>query len=237
MKCTPWILLALPVLALASAQDSFSFAKKYKEGDKDAYNYKLSLEGGPGSIDVMFVFTNLVKKTYDNGDADIETEVSNMKVLFNGNEMPTPPAQQTSTKRSQRVNKFGQFVASDETNSGGGGRMSVNFLQFVGAGIERPLKVGETVNVDYKDPKDAKRTAKGTVKLDSIAGGLAKVIANLDITTPEMQSDKPVKLAINATFDTATTKLEKADGTASNLPSQGAVDIKAMQFSLERIKA
>jgi hypothetical protein len=237
MKSTAWFLLTLALAGTVAAQDSFSFEKKYKEGDKDAYNYKLSLEGGPGSIDISFVFNQAVIKVYENGDADLETEVGSMKLMFNGQEMPTPGGQTNNTKRMQRVNKFGQVVASQTEGTGQGGRMSMNFMQFVGLGIDRPIKVGETINVDYKDPKQPKRTSKGTIKLDSITAGLAKLVANLDVTMPEMQSDKPLKLAINATYDLASTKLEKADGTASNLPPQGGMEIKAMQFSLERVKA
>ncbi len=228
MKTRFLLAAAAIVCAALAAQDTLKLERKYVVGEKDSYKYKLSLETGQGSVDVAMTQAQAVVKVYDNGDADIESSTSGLSVKFNGQDVPVPaPPNQKDTRRYTK-----QGVPVSLTQGGRGGMQGgMAFAQFLNVLADKPLTVGQTVPVEYTLP-DEKTTVSGTVKLESLANGVAKLLSHMNVTMP--QSTKPVKLVITSFVDAASSKLSKAEGTATDLPEQGPMSPKAVQFTIER---
>ncbi len=216
--------LALGTSALAG-QDGLRVERKYVLNDSDTYVMKMQMESAMGDVDLSMNIKETVKKIYDNGDADIESAVSDMTVNVQGHEQKIPGQKPTTT----RMNKFGAPV--DLKNTKGMG-----FMRYGSMLGDKPLKVGETVSFDQADPNDPSAHAKGTVKLESIEGGIAKLILSVDTYMPKV--DKPMHLDGTSWIDTAAGKLNKFEGKATNLPAGGgaASIASSATFSMERKK-
>lgn len=225
---TRFILPALMLAALSFAgQEVYKFERKFKEGDKDSYKLAMSMNMNGGEVNVTMKTSQLVKKVYENGDADVETTTSDLKVNFNGQEMSPPPQK----PRTMRINKNGMPVNAQ--SSAGQRGMNMNFMRYATVWGSQGLKVGETVNIDEKDANNPKNTVKGTVRLESISDGVAKLITNLDVTTDEIA--KPMKIAATILLEAGSSKMNKITGTMSGISAQG-MEIEAIQFTMERVK-
>jgi hypothetical protein len=223
---TPAILMAVPfaVLSLAS-QDTVSLARKYVEGDKDTYKLALQMTISESNVDMSMTSTRVVKKVFDNGDADIEDVVSGLKMSIDGHTV-SPPAPKPETTRYSRA---GIPLSAKKAAQG------MAFLKFVNWVTDKPLKVGETVVVDYPDPDDPKSRVTGTIRLESVDKSDAKLISVLESTT-STSKDKPMKMAFTTWFDLATCKPNRITGTISNLAGPQGLPIDGVQLTMERVK-
>lgn len=227
MKKIIVFLAVCTTLTANAAQDTIKLEHQWKEGDSDTYKYKMSAVTAMGDFVMEMKVAQKVSKVYENGDADILFTTSETKITVNGQEMPGGP--QAARSYTVRFNKQG--VPVSETQQGGNFAGMFRYLRIIS---DKPLKVGESINVDYTNPQNAKNTVKGTITLESIEKGMAKFVSKFDIMTA--QTEKPFKLVMSSWVDTVTSRLEKAEGTISNLPSSGAGQVDAIQFIVERIK-
>lgn len=224
MKITRVLPLLLIAATATAAQDSFVFGRKYTAGEKDTYTMKMQMDSAMGTINLNMVFAQEIQKVHENGEADIATSVSEMKVQFNGQEMPGGPMPPQTV---QRMDKFGRAVGKNA-----GGSSNMNFLQFSGVIGGVDLKVGKETPFEYKDPENTKNTVKGTVLLESIQDGLAKAVAKFDVTFDGQP--KPMKMVMTSWFETATSKVRRAEGTATDVPGMEQAQVRAIQFTIER---
>ena len=79
-----------------------------------------------------------------------------------------------------------------------------------------------------------KAKTTGSIKLDSITNGVAKIVASAVVTPPD--DDHPTKLNVVALFDVASSKLNKIDSDVDyfKLQEMPVTDIK---ICLERVKS
>ncbi len=213
------LLLALAAFSFAG-QDVIHFTRQQKVGSVD--KYKVHISGGSqfGDIDVTGTRSEEVKKIYDNGDADIEAKVLSQTVTVNGTEYPAPQDPTTTFK----VDKNGIPVAAPSTP----GRLE--FGRFLSKIFDKDLKVGDTIRVDQAGP-DGKGTAKGTIKLDSVANGDAKLVVDLTLTRA---TGDPTKFTGSFLVNTTDSKLDKIDASMDSLDLGQAVLTNA-KFVLERV--
>jgi hypothetical protein len=112
--------------------------------------------------------------------------------------------------------------------------MNMDFMRYVAYMGEGKAKVGDSIPIDYKDPDNAKNTAKGTVKIESLDNGVAKLIGDLAVTNE--QTTTPMKMKMTSWFDTGLHKATKIVGKITDLPSQGGMTFDSMDLTMERIK-
>ena len=220
----------LPLLAIAltlSSQDSVKLQRTFKVGEVDKYQAKLSLATEIGDVDLHLKTSQTVKSVSETGEAELEGEILELKTMINGAEMP-PPANNFDKKTTFKVDRNG--VPDANTASGGFGFSFLNFAGMVG---DKPLTVGQKSPIDIQDPKDPKRKVTGDVLLESLRDGEAKLVSHLEIQMPE--NARTLKVDVTSFVEVANGKLKKASGTASGVAAIGA-DVKAIQFSIERIK-
>lgn len=225
------LFVGLAVAALA-VQDPLTLSRTYKEGEKDTYKMLISANLPIGTAEMSMNMTQTVKKVYDNGDADIETLVADMKLVFGGNEMPTGP-NGSPPARTQRMDKFGRPVGTAE--AGTGGMMDqMSFMRYAMFTTDKALVAGSTIDVDEKNEKAGTHTW-GKVKLEKIENGVATVQSDLQMTTKQT-GDKAMNLKFTSQVETANAKLKKVDGQVTNLPAgdQG-VQVDSVQISVERL--
>jgi hypothetical protein len=226
MKALFLCMFLTPVLL--SGQESISLRKVFKEGDRERFSTKLSLTVAFGDVDISLKTEQRVKKVYENGDAELESELLELKTVVNG--QPMENQQQPAVKTvTNRVNRFGMPLESGERAGFG-----FTFLQFVGLVGDKPLTVGTQTVIDWTDPKNSKKHASGKVTLESVTDGIAKLTSNWEIQTPN--SEKPLKIDMVSFLEVATGKLTRASGTILGAQSKD-VEVKAIQFSMERVNS
>lgn len=219
--------LALISLAVA-AQDTIRLTRTFKEGEKDSYKMHSTVTMAMGDADVNFVMEQLVKKVYDNGEADVQTTMDDFHVVVNGNEVPVPAPPVTT----MHVDKHGMPIKVE----GGDQTMSrMQFMRFSSLFFDRDLKVGETIPIDYTDPKDEKSHTTGTVQLQSVTSGEAKIVASLKVTSAA--STTPMNVDMTSYVDVASSKPNRLEGIVTNMATETpGGTISAMKFTMERQK-
>lgn len=225
------ITLGIALVAAAfGTQQAISLQHAYKEGDKDTYVFNITATTQMGAADVNMTMNQLVKKVYENGDADIESTYTEFKILFNGNEIPVP----TPPTATSRFSKSGLPIS---TSQKGGMMGGMSFMKYSTMMFDKPMTVGQVIPIDEKDPKDG-TTVKGTVKVDSVADGVAKLISHMEITPAK--AEKPMKLDVTTYLDVATAKPNRLEGTATDLPADvagsGGPPVESVKFVMERKK-
>lgn len=228
-------LMLVAVAATAFAmQDEFLLTRNYKEGDKDTYKLAVTANMSLGSADINMLMNQTVKKVYETGEADIETQVAEMRMSFGGQEMPMP--NQDMPAMVQKFDKFGRPVGQPQGAGGGmaGGMMSqMSFMRYAGFTGEKPLKVGETMKIDVKDEKEGSHTT-GTVLLEKISEGVAFIVSNLEVKNKQT-GDTPMKIAMKSQVLVASGKLHKVDGDITNLPDTGqGMTVDSVKLIMER---
>lgn len=215
----------LALCAIATAQDTVNFARTYKVGDVDKYRMTMEMGGGQAMTMAMQI-TQTVKKVYDNGDADVESGTTDMKVVMNGQELPTGSLG-NMPKTMMKMNKFGVPV----TMPNGGGPMGILRSPLVFP--DRGVKVGETVPTNLTDPKNPKQKTTGTFKVVSVADGIATVVCDMTVITAA--SDKPITAHSTLLFDTAVSKLKSMDGELTGMPKGAGVMFDKVTYKMVRL--
>src|SRR5690349_13290129 len=122
-------------IATIAHGQTFNPARSYKPGTTEKHAMTLSMDTSAGAASVSMTMTNSVKKVYENGDADIETAVSEFTINVGGTEMKAPDGKPTT----RRVTKYG--LSSDTSKSRGG-----NFAHIGGYFGDKEMKLGQTVS-------------------------------------------------------------------------------------------
>lgn len=216
----------LAVAPMAHHQTPVLIQRKFSEGETNTYATKLSLTTSIGDVDVQMKVEQRVRKLLPGGEAEVESELLSIKTLVNGDEMPIVK-EPDSKKMTFRLGRNGMPIGTGESKGFG-----FNFLHFAGLLADKPLSIGESADVKYVDPSDAKKTAVGKVKLESIVELQAKLTSNWVLDLPP--NAKPLKVDMTSWVDLKTGRLEKASGAITGAQSQ--VEITAIQFSTERAK-
>jgi hypothetical protein len=227
MRTKTLALLIFAASGIHSAQDVVSFERTFIAGNKDEYNVGFQVTTTIGLVDFKMVLTQTAKKVYEDGSVDIESQATNLHVKVNDKEMQVPDRPQPVS--TVRYSKYGIPL---ETGSASSGPINTNFLRLVGVVPEKGMKSGESISIDFKDPKNEKNTIKGTVTLESVKDGVAVLVSKFDVTNENTAT--PIKYVMNRQVDTKTKATIKVNGTVSNLPTQNGVQISAVQFAMER---
>lgn len=228
----------LAVVAFA-AQDPLNLTRTYKDGEKDTYKMAVTVSLPIGSADINLNMTQVVKKVFENGDADIETTVSDMRMSFGGNEIPAQAGAPAPQGRVQRYNKFGQPVGGSAPAAAGdrGAAMmdQMSFLRYAMFTGEKPMAVGVPVDIDAKDEKAGTRTW-GKITLVKIENGVATISSELKSTNKQTGESKPMNLKFTSLVDTASSKLNKVDGTVTDLPAnEQGMQVDSVKILMERV--
>jgi hypothetical protein len=225
------IVLGVGLIAVSFAsQDSIKIQRTYKEGDKDSYKMNIVATTAMGPADINMVMNQTIKRVYENGDADMENAISDMHVLFNGNEVPVPQPPSST----QRVNRMGFPVGEDA--KGHGMMHGMDFMRYSGMMLDKPLVAGQTYPIEQTDEKNPKNHVSGSVKVDSITDGVAKLLTSLDVFTDK--ATKPMKIIMTVLMDSASSKPNRIEGTVTDLPTQetGGPEVSDVKFTMERLK-
>lgn len=211
--------------AAASQAQTFSPVRSYKEGASDSYSMKMDMDSSMGKLGMSMDMKSTVKKVYENGDADVESAVSNLALSIAGQEMK-PPAGKPTT---MRINKFGMPVEAAKGKSS-----NFNMMQFTSQFGDKELKLGETMPFENVDKDNPKRKVKGTAKLSELKDGIAVIVVSVDSWTEA--SETPMHLDGTSRVNAATGVLNHFEGKATNLPSMGGpgMTISSATFVIDR---
>lgn len=233
MKRRALLIVILPVAVLA-AQDSLRFERTYKVGEVDRFRMDLGVSMPGSEVAIAMDLTQTVKQAYPNGDADIESKSSNMKLKLNGQEMPNDAISggEGSPATTQRFDKYYRPVEVKGEAPARGLMNQFNLMRYGVMLSGQALKVGETVPVVFEN-KENKTSVSGTAKLVSISNGLAKVESAVKIKNPET-GDKAIDLKMTSQIDVSNSKPVRVEGVMTDLPNNAGMPINSIRFSMVR---
>lgn len=200
-------LVGLALLVLVPHQ-TVKVVRDYKVGDVDAYHITMKMQGAM-AMTMSMDSTQKVLKVYDNGDADVESTVSDGKMDMMGMKRSLPSVSPTTT----RLTKYGTPVGG--VPDAKGKRMQMDFAKYMRQLPKDEMKVGQTVDFNEVESADGKTVAKGTSTLQSVTGGIAKIVTRMDVITEG--ATKPMHLDFTTLVEAATGRPTHAEGTITNL--------------------
>ena len=107
--------------------------------------------------------------------------------------------------------------------------MMLNFTRFGGIMTDGEMKVG--VAVPFEDKESG---SKGTVTLESLKDGVAVLVSKIEVKNPN--GGAPMVVDTRSWVDSATSKLDKLEGTIKNPPGQDQMPIESIKMSMVRKK-
>jgi hypothetical protein len=224
------IFLSLAALTtLALAQDSFSPARTYAAGEKDTYGLSLKIDAGQYDIAIVGKIYYMVKKAFENGDADIESRAGEMMMTVMGQETKQP----AGDIRVLRYNKFGVAIEKGIPKE----QRQPLFMKFLTYRPSQEMKVGQTVKISEVLEDENKTEVKGTAKLENVTDGIAKISSSLDITGKK--GSKPLHIDSTGYYDAKTSKLNRTEAKVTNVdPGEmpGLPPITSITAVIEREK-
>lgn len=217
-----------------AAQDAIKLERVYKMSEADSYKMDLVIQTGSGEAAITMDLRQTIKKVYDNGDADIESKTTNLKLKLNGQELPNDAigGGEDIPATVQRYDKFARPVSIKGNEPVKGLMNQFNFMRYGVMLTGQELKVGESVPIQHED-KDAKTSINGTAKLVSIAAGIATIESAIKVKNPET-GNKPIDLKMTTQVEVANAKPIKVSGTATDVPSQNGMGIESIKFSMTK---
>ncbi len=223
------VLSLIGIFALGLAQDVFSPARAYVLGEKDVYGLSMRLDAGQYMVSIAGKMNHTVKKVHTNGDADVQSQMTNMTLDILGQTSKEPDGD----VRVIRYNKFGAPVERPADTK----QKQPIFMNFLTYRTSMPMKIGETIQVDETLDDASKTQVKGTAKLESITDGVAKIASQLEII--ESKNKKPTKIASVGYFDVKTSKLNRSEAKLTDVDPnemQGLPPISSITVVIEREK-
>lgn len=202
-------------------EEVYSFERTYVTGEVDRYRVHLTFEGAfSGEISTRVIQT--VKKTYPNGDADVETRSlgGEMLVMNQSGTVPESPAQTVRVNRSGApADPKGKTQAS-----------IMNPMQYASYIAKSGLKVGQELKVEDKSPDG---TVTGKLKLTEVKDGRAQLTGAMDFTTKDVPN--PVHIEIKSTVALNTKKQVETSGVLTGLPKSNELPpIDRLIFKITR---
>ncbi|MEQ1933582.1 MAG: hypothetical protein ABL962_06855 [Fimbriimonadaceae bacterium] len=226
------LILSLLMASVAFAQGPITLERAYKNGDADKYKLDLGIGTMMGEISIKLDLTQTTKTTHPNGDADIESSVANMKVQFNGSDVPNDAlGGKPVAPVTQRYDKFMRPVGK-QSQAGRGIESFLSLVRLTGMLVGKPLSVGQTIDIDHED-KESLTKMKGKVKVIELVNGVIKLESALQITNPQT-GDKPMGINSVAKISSSDAKLLKVEGTVSGVPSAQGISVESVKFALEK---
>ena len=96
----------------------------------------------------------------------------------------------------------------------------------------KALKPGETAAIDYRDPDERRNAVKGSYKLESVDGGVAKVLTKIEISSTELT--KPLHVEFSSMIDLSTFRAKHIEGKATGVAGVAAKP-EDVEFSMDRV--
>lgn len=217
--------LALLGLAALAATQTVQVVRSYKVGDVDVYHVEIKMEGGM-AMTMSMDSSQKVTAVYDNGDADVESTMSNGKMNMMGMDRTLP----TGPPQKMRISKYGTPVGEAPK----GRSMGMDFTKYMRTLPKSGMTVGQSLDFDETDP-ETKTRSKGTTKLESVTDGVAKYVTSLDVSNEK--SAKPMHLDFTSLIEASSGRPNHIEGKITNLEGMGApagLAIGSMTMTMDR---
>lgn len=219
----------LPSIAICLVQDEFSPARTYVVGEKDVYGLSMRMDAGQYMVSISGKLNYEVKKVHENGDADVESKAGELTIDALGDIIKQPAGE----PRLVRYNRFGAPMEKEAPK----GQKQPIFMSFLTYRPSVSMKVGETIKVNEVLQNSAKTQVKGTAKLETITGGVAKIVSVLEVS--ESKAKKPTKIQSMGYFDVKTSKLNRSESRLTDVDPaemQNMPSISSITIVIEREK-
>lgn len=150
------LVLTVATVALA-AQSTYSLKRAAKEGDVLKYSLKSELKFDDYGVSMTGIVTEKVTKVQKDGTYTIESKVSDMKALNDGQEVKQPDEIQTITLKAT-----GEPTTPESPAVGGTRALTALIVP------AKPVRIGDSWEADFKgDEASGNPPAKGTYKAEA----------------------------------------------------------------------
>lgn len=231
LLCVGFALAAMT--AMASAQDAATFSLKRVVKVGDSINFKLQadLDIAGGTATFTADVNEKVVSVQPNGDYDVESNQSNAKVNFNGQEMDAPQGgPQTTT-----YNANGEILDIKGEQADQPGARRVANLGIVKS-PDQPVKVGDTWT--YKIDADSKTgavAATAEYKVEDAEKVGDRDTVKVSYTVKETEGSDPASNQGATWFDAKDFSTVKGESTWTNVPIPGAPGPVSGKVTLTRV--
>lgn len=216
------------IATLTGSQDPLVLSRNYKVGEIDRYAVKLSIAVAAGDVDIQFKSGRKVVKVDDSGNADIQFITEEMKTLVNGQEASVGNRSFTEPL-TFRFDKHGRPISEPDS----AGAMST-FLLYLGFLGDRPLETGKKAEYSFEDKSNPQRKTTGTLLLESVKDGEAKLVSNWSIPSPS--SPRPLRIDMTSFIEIKSGTVLRASGTIYPGAGPDEVGPQAIQFAMEILR-
>lgn len=226
MRTTTFLIVVAGAATALAAQDVIHLTHHFKLDDKDTYKMHTAVSVPQGDVTVDVTLTQKVIKVDPDGGADMQTDPPDVHVNLNGTDItPTIPDKPVIV----HLDASGMPTKLEGAN----GEQRFQFSKYANLVYNRDLKVGQVVPIDVDDKQLGHAT--GTVKLDEVSNGEAKLKTDLTVLMPK--ADEPMKIHFDADIDIASAKLDHMSGIVDNAVLEpGMPPVSDVHFTLDRVK-
>ncbi|MEQ1822594.1 MAG: hypothetical protein ABL949_08790 [Fimbriimonadaceae bacterium] len=226
------LIFSFLALGSAIAQDSINLERAFKTGESDKYKLDLNMATVGGQLAIKLELTQTTKVAHANGEADIESTLANMKVQFNGSDIPSDALGTASpTPIIVRYDKFMRPVGK-QNSSARGIESFLGILRLTGMLVGKPIVVGQTFDIDNEN-KDTLTRTTGKIKIVELVNGVVKLESDINVKNPQTV-DKPMNIKSVAKISVTDAKLVRVEGTVSGIPGGQGAAVESVSFVIEK---
>jgi hypothetical protein len=223
------VLTALPAIA---RQDEAKIAWQPKVGSVTKYQMVVDAEGdfgnGPSKIQVTMKVANTIK-TVDDKQIIVEGKTSDMKVTLDGNEMPVPNDDATSTNT---YSLLGDLLSTKSSNGQENPRIEqMNAFRYP----DKAVKVGDSWERTVKGEKGGAVPATAKYTFKGIEKSGKYTCFKVEYTYTETSGDKPSSAKGTVWLDQTTGDLVKGDVDMKDVVFQDGIPPMNAKAKMTRV--
>lgn len=208
------IILALGLAA--RAQEPISIKRVFKQGETDRYTTTIKFE--QNDTEAVVVTTEMTREVKEDGTAIVATTVESIVLRARGSEMPFPGG--SGQVILSTYDASGKLVKQEAV--GGGGVAQLLNVARPTVAVQRPMKVGETVEEEVPLPTDKTRKARVTVTLQAVEPKSAEVPE--EALRFKVVTETPVVGAEKGTVNRSTVTLRIARSNGKLIGAEGTME-------------
>lgn len=217
MRLNQFLITGVLTCMILSMQEPLNFERKWLVDEKQTYSVTLTLNSNVGDVIIDFDLISITEKALQDGTTgQLIFKIENSTAKSNDMNVPLEPSR---SGYSVSFDKYAVPISKEHEDLG----ILFQLIKYVGILPNQPMKVGDTLSINYDKRQTAQIEVKGNLHLVENKEHLSKFSGIIEIHKPD--SRVPMKLSLTYWIDQRNGALVEAEGTATNLPSRNTSNI------------
>lgn len=211
MRLNQFIGISVLTCMVLPMQESVHFERKWVANENQSYSVTLTLNSNVGDVIIEFELISTTKRIFEDGSSQLDFKIQNSTAKTNDMNVPLKPSRDSF---SASFDKYAVPISKEHEDLG----VLFQLVKYVGILPNQPMKVGDTLSLNFDKKQTANIEIKGNLQLIENKEHLSKISGNIEIHKPNNRT--PMKLSLTYWVDQKNGVLIEAEGTATNLPSR-----------------